>query len=121
MPISPALSLIAERRGSARPRLEPESAAVLPLRRRRLRVLFVTPESGDFLQAGGLGAISASLPRALRTNCDVRVLAPGYPSALKIGGSIELVAHLPGAGLLPPCSIGRVTTPDGLPIHLVLC
>ena len=122
MPTSPALSLAsAERRAYDRPRVAPEGAAVLPLSRRRPRVLFVTPESGDFLQAGGLGAISASLPRALRRDCDVRVLAPGYPAALKIGGAVELVAHLPGAGLLPPCSIGRVTTPDGLPIHLVLC
>jgi starch synthase len=97
------------------------AGSVVALPRRRPRVLFVTPESGDFLQAGGLGAVAASLPRALRRDCEVRVLAPGFPSALTLGDELQVVAHLPGAGEIPPCSIGRVTTQDGLTVHLVLC
>ncbi len=97
------------------------SASIVPMAARRPKVLFVTPESSDFLQAGGLGAVAASLPRALSRDCDVRVLAPGFPAALKIGAEIEIVARLPGAGEIPPCSIGRTATADGLTIYLVLC
>jgi starch synthase len=110
-------------RKAARP--APKTGAVAPFPRRRPRVLFVTPESGDFLQAGGLGSVAASLPRALRRDCDVRVLAPGFPAALALGqasqSALEIVAHLPGAGDIPPCSIGRLTAADGLVLHLVLC
>jgi starch synthase len=42
------------------------------------RVLFVTPEIADFVKVGGLGEVSAALPRSLLANCDVRVLVPGY-------------------------------------------
>ena len=83
--------------------------------------LFVTPESGDFLQAGGLGDVSAALPRALRRDCDARVLLPGYRPALRSELPIDVVAHLPGAGAIPPCSIGKRTMPDGLVVYLVLC
>ncbi|MBV8474027.1 MAG: glycogen/starch synthase, partial [Hyphomicrobiales bacterium] len=40
----------------------------------------------DFVQAGGLGAVSASLPRALRRHSDIRVLLPGYRAALAKAG-----------------------------------
>ena len=86
-----------------------------------LKALFVTPESSDFLQAGGLGEISAALPRALRPACDARVLIPAYRPALQDVAAIDIVAHLPGAGAIPPCSIGALTLPDGLIVHLVLC
>ena len=74
------------------------NAEVLTIFGRRPKVLFVTPESADFLQAGGLGSVSASLPRALVRQCDPRVLLPGYPAAVGCGKQIEVVAHLPGAG-----------------------
>jgi starch synthase len=114
-----ALPSLAERRAPARP--IKATGSVVPMPRRRPRVLFVTPESGDFLQAGGLGVVAASLPRALRRDCDIRVLAPGFPAALRLCDEVEIVAHLPGAGAIPPCSIGRVTTADGLTLQLVLC
>jgi starch synthase len=85
------------------------------------KALFVTPESTDFLQAGGLGEVSAALPRALRPGCDARVLIPAYRPALRDVASIDIVAHLPGAGVIPPCSIGALTLPDGLVVYLVLC
>jgi len=122
MPISYAFSPLAgERRPIVAPRVWRESAAVVPLPRRRPKVLFVTPETADFLQAGGLGAVAASLPRALNADCEARVLAPAYPAAMRLGAAIEVVAHLPGAGAIPPCSIGLATLPDGLKVFLVMC
>jgi len=115
VPVPAALSDLAPSRPT------PARALVAPLTLRRPKALFVTPESGDFLQAGGLGAVAASLPRALRRDSDMRVLAPGFPSALRLGAALEVVAHLPGAGAIPACSIARTTTADGLSIYLVLC
>ena len=43
-----------------------------------MRILFATPEVSDFIQVGGLAAVSAALPRALRDFADVRVIIPGY-------------------------------------------
>ena len=42
-----------------------ESARLYSLAPRR-RVLFVTSEMSDFVQVGGMGAVSATLPRTLR-------------------------------------------------------
>ena len=84
------------------------------------RVLFVTSEITDFVQTGGLGEVSAALPRALRPLCDVRVLIPGYRQVLDKHGSFEVVARMPGAGGLPPCSLGRLRTKDGLIVYVVL-
>ena len=44
-----------------------------------MKVLFVTTEMDDFVRVGGLAAVSAALPRALRPWADVRVLLPGLP------------------------------------------
>ena len=98
-----------------------EGARILPLAKRRLRTLFVTSEFGDFVQAGGLGAVSASLPRALGATCDARILLPGFSQVLAKAPSIEVVAHLPGAGAIPPCSIGLARLADGLIVYVVLC
>ena len=46
---------------------------------RALKVLFVTSEAAPFAKTGGLGDVSGSLPRALRTRgLDVRVVMPLY-------------------------------------------
>ena len=105
----------------ARPSTQRPPARVVSLMPPRPRVLFVTSEMSGFAQAGGLGAVSASLPRALKSYGDVRVLLPGYRAALAKVGPIEIVAHLPGIGALPPCSIGATTLADGLVVYLVLC
>ena len=84
------------------------------------RVLFVTSEISDFVQTGGLGEVSAALPRALRGLCDARVLIPGYRQILERHGPIDEVAWLPGEGDLPPCSLGRLRAEDGLIIYVVL-
>ena len=59
-----------------------EVARIYPLAKRRLNTLFVTSEMSDFVQVGGLGAVSASLPRSLGATCDIRILVPGYRQVL---------------------------------------
>lgn len=97
------------------PRLRP----VAPGRDRR--VLFVTTEIADFIKAGGLGDVSAALPRALKPGYDVRVLMPGYRQILSAGKPIVKVAQLPASHALPACEIGRLVCDDGLIVYLVLC
>src|SRR3712207_5985283 len=66
-------------------------------------ILFVTPEMSDFTRIGGLGEVSAALPRALRTGADVRVMIPGYRDVLSSGRSIEIVGRLPARWHIPAC------------------
>jgi starch synthase len=104
-----------------RPASPRETARVVPLSPPRPRVLFVTSEMSDFVQVGGLGAVSAALPRALRRHGDVRVLLPGYRQVLERARAMDIVAHLPGLGAVPPCSIGMTRLGDGLIVYVVLC
>src|SRR5262245_9281689 len=60
----------------------------------RCNILYVTPEISDFVKAGGLGDVSATLPRALKSRCDVRVLIPGYRQVLQSCGSLPVVGRL---------------------------
>ncbi|MFZ0837335.1 MAG: glycogen synthase GlgA [Xanthobacteraceae bacterium] len=87
----------------------------------RSRVLFVTPELGDFVKVGGLGDVSAALPRALLPSCDVRVLVPGYRQLLARCGTLQIVGRCEAFAALPACDIGRLETPDGLAVYVVLC
>src|SRR5690348_5223870 len=49
-----------------------------------MRVLFVTAELYPLAKSGGLADVSSALPLALaRRGVDVRILLPGYPSALR--------------------------------------
>jgi starch synthase len=85
------------------------------------KVLFVTSEITDYAQTGGLGEVSAALPRALRAMADVRILIPGYRQVLERIGPVDLVATLPGFSDIPPCALGRGATHDGIPVYVVLC
>jgi starch synthase len=86
-----------------------------------MKVLFVTSEFADFAKAGGLGDVSAGLPRALRSRAiDIRVLLPAYPEVIAKASDITIVAHLPGRAGIEPCCIGQTLTADGLPLFLVL-
>lgn len=96
----------------------PELRSVLPA---TTKLLFVTSEMGDFVKAGGLGEVSAALPRQLRALCDVRVLIPGYRQVRAANPNVDVVAQLPRTANLPPWSLGRFSTPDGLTIYTVLC
>ena len=86
-----------------------------------MKVLFATSEFADFAKAGGLGEVSAGLPRALRLRgIDARVLMPAYPEVISRASDITVVAHLPGHAGIGPCCIGEARTPDGLILYLVL-
>ena len=86
-----------------------------------MKVLFATSEFADFAKAGGLGDVSASLPRALKQRgLDVRVLMPAYPEVIAKSASISIVANLPARAGIGPCPIGEVRMPDGLIVYLVL-
>jgi starch synthase len=91
-----------------------------PAAGRASRILYVTPELADFVKAGGLGDVSAALPRALRSCCDVRILLPGYRQVLERCRTLELCGRLDGFAGIPPCDIAQVTMSDGLVAYLVL-
>ena len=86
------------------------------------RILFVTSKMAGVLKSGGLGEISASLPRALRREgLDVRILIPGYRAALLRMPSLVMLADLPALGQVPACKIGGFRTADGLMIYVLIC
>jgi starch synthase len=84
------------------------------------RILYVTPESADFVKAGGLGDVSAALPRALKPQCDVRVLLPGYRQMLRKCSALEVVGHLEGLAGIPACDLAQVRLADGLIAYVLL-
>jgi starch synthase len=86
-----------------------------------LRVLFVTTEMDDFVRVGGLAAVSAALPRALRRWSDVRVLLPGYGDVVEQFTHLDIVGHSPALAEMPACSLGLGSSKDGLPVYVVLC
>ena len=85
------------------------------------RILYVTSEMTDYVKAGGLGDVSAALPRSLGQRYDVRVLIPGYRQVTSKEESIPVVARLPAAHGLPACELGRIDCPDGLIVYVILC
>ncbi|NNM73598.1 glycogen synthase GlgA [Enterovirga aerilata] len=85
------------------------------------RILYVTSEMADYVKAGGLGDVSAALPRSLGQRYDVRVLIPGYRQVTSREEDIPVVARLPAAHGLPACELGRIDCPDGLTVYVILC
>lgn len=85
------------------------------------RVLFVTSEIADFVKVGGLGDVSAALPRALSAYHDVRVLVPAYREMVESGYDIELLGHLPGHAGIPACDLGKIVCDDGLILYVLTC
>jgi starch synthase len=85
------------------------------------RVLFATSEIDDFVQVGGLGAVSAALPRALRPLTDIRVFLPGYREVLERLNDIEIVGFCPAMAQLPACSVAKTSTKDGLTVYVLMC
>ncbi|MBV9990550.1 MAG: glycogen synthase GlgA [Alphaproteobacteria bacterium] len=86
-----------------------------------MRVLFATPEMEDFISVGGLAAVSAALPRALRSLSDIRVIIPGYREVLRRLQPLETVAHCEAVAALPACTLALSKTHDGLPVYVVIC
>src|SRR6202045_1133476 len=75
----------------------------------------------DFVRVGGLAAVSAALPRALRRWGDVRVLLPGYSEVVEQFTHLDIIGHSPALAEMPACSLGLGSTKDGLPVYVVLC
>src|SRR5258705_421572 len=75
----------------------------------------------DFVRVGGLAAVSAALPRALRRWSDVRIMLPGYRDIVEQFTHIEIVGECPSLAEMPACSLGRAATKDGLPVYVLLC
>lgn len=90
------------------------------LREQKKRILFVTSEFADLIKVGGLGDVSAALPRALSAHHDIRVLIPGYRQVLDGGQNIRIVGEVPGQAALPPCKIGRMDLADGLIVYVLI-
>ena len=86
-----------------------------------MRVLFVTTEMDDFIRVGGLAAVSAALPRALRLWTDVRILLPGYRDVVEQFTHIQIVGRCPAMAEMPACTVGLAATRDGLPVYVLLC
>ena len=86
-----------------------------------MKVLFATSELADFVKTGGLGDVSAGLPRALRRQgADVRVLLPGYPGVLAKCRDLRILGSLPGRASIPPCRVGLVRLAGGLTAYVLL-
>lgn len=105
--------------GPTQPTLVEPPADILPIHRKK--VLFVTSELADLVKVGGLGDVSAALPRALSRYHWVRVMVPGYPQVMNSRHPIQVIGELPGYAALPPCRIGRMSLEDGLTLYVVIC
>jgi starch synthase len=82
-----------------------------------LPVLFATPECAPLVKVGGLGDVSAALPRALRaTGIDVKLLLPGYPSIFSGVRDIREIAKLQLLEALGPSSLMEAMLPNGVPL-----
>src|SRR5258708_10403019 len=75
----------------------------------------------DFVRVGGLAAVSAALPRALRPWGDIRIMLPGYRDVVDQLTHIEIVGQCAPLAEMPACSLGRASTRDGLPVYVLLC
>lgn len=75
----------------------------------------------DFIRVGGLAAVSAALPRALRPWADVRILLPGYSDVVEQLTHIQVVGECAARAEMPACRLGRAATRDGLPVYVLLC
>src|ERR1700679_3042267 len=74
----------------------------------------------DFVRVGGLAAVSAALPRALRLQSDVRIILPGYRDVVEQFTHIDIVGQCPALAEMPACSLGLASTKDGLPVYILL-
>ncbi|GHC29506.1 glycogen synthase [Kushneria pakistanensis] len=84
-------------------------------------ILFVTSELADFVKVGGLGDVSAALPRALLNHYDMRVLMPAYREVLESIWPVHVIDHLPGLADIPACDLGRIELPEGLTVYVLIC
>src|SRR6202012_4074305 len=86
-----------------------------------MKILFATPETSDFIQVGGLAAVSAALPRALRDYAEIRVVIPGYSEVLAGLQDFTIVGRCAAFAGLPAFDIGMGRAPDGLAYYVIVC
>lgn len=86
-----------------------------------MRILFATPEVSDFIQVGGLAAVSAGLPRALRDFAEVRVIIPGYPAVLGGLPDLKNIGRCQPFPSLPAFEVDLGYTADGVTYYVVRC
>jgi len=88
----------------------------------RLRVLFATPECTPWIKTGGLGDVSAALPRALAAaGLGVRVLLPAYRPVLAAAAHARVVATFPATSHFLAARLLEAPLPSGVPAWLVDC
>lgn len=88
---------------------------------RPLNVLYVTPECAPWAKTGGLGDVSAALPRALcELGHDVRILMPAYRPLRPLLGGARARHAWPAEGPWPAAELVEVDA-DGLRLLLLDC
>ena len=86
-----------------------------------MKILFVTPECAPMVKTGGLGDVSAALPRALaQRGCDVAILMPAYGD-MKVDGTLAATITLRADGRWPAAQLLHVVPADGPPMFLLSC
>ena len=91
-----------------------------------MNVLFVASEVAPFAKSGGLGDVSAALPRALRARGhDVRIVMPFYPRVREKAHDLSLVvrdASVTLGGTEVRFSVHTSMLPDSdVPVYFVRC
>ncbi|HYM86693.1 MAG TPA: glycogen/starch synthase, partial [Pseudoxanthomonas sp.] len=86
-----------------------------------VRVLYVTSEVAPLIKTGGLADVGSALPAALREiGVDVRVLVPGYDSALS---GLRYKRKLAAIVLphFPPATLLSARLPGGVQLLTIAC
>lgn len=86
-----------------------------------MKILFATPECAPLVKTGGLGDVSAALPRALKAlGHEVAILMPAY-GGMAVDGRLEAIVPLPAHGPWPAAQLLQTTAPDGMALWLLSC
>jgi starch synthase len=88
--------------------------------KKKRNILFVTSEYADLIKVGGLGDVSAALPKALLKRNDIRVVIPGYKQVIESGHKITIMGDIPAFASLPACKLGRMQINNAGPIIYVV-
>jgi starch synthase len=76
-----------------------------------LKILFATPECAPWVKTGGLGEVSAALPKALvGLGHDVKVFMPAYRSLRAIVDEGEVLATIAAQGMWPAARVVQAPT-----------
>ncbi|GKT21146.1 glycogen synthase GlgA [Acidovorax sp. SUPP3334] len=86
-----------------------------------MKVLFATSECAPLVKTGGLGDVSAALPRALAAlGHDVALLMPAYGNMVLAGQIVGLFAIAP-QGPWPAAQLIKLRQDDGFILYLLSC